>query len=121
MIGKNRIKREKSILRIRSSFGKKNNYEILLFKSGKYFYAQLNDLSENKTLFASSSLKLKSELQKNKVNTSSVKASEFVAKDFANKCLEKKITENIALNRTSYKYHGCVKAFYENFNKLIKN
>jgi ribosomal protein L18 len=107
-------KRKKAILRIRSRFGKKASYEVLILKTNRYIYAQLNNILTGKTIFASSSLEIGD--KNKKVSARSIKVSKLVGKDLANKCIKNKIESQPVFNRGSYNFHGVVKALIDEFN-----
>ena len=88
---------------------KSNNNRPLLyvFRSNKYIYAQLIDLTGKSLLgISSKSIQALNDIK------GKIKASFETGKALAEKAKEKNITE-VVFNRGSYKYHGRVKALAE--------
>ncbi len=80
---------------------------ITIFRSNYHIYAQLIDDSKNKTLVASSDLKLKNKAHNGKI--SNVEKSLEVGLDLAQRAIKKNI-KKVVFDRGGYKYHGRVKA-----------
>ncbi|MCX7957908.1 MAG: 50S ribosomal protein L18 [Deltaproteobacteria bacterium] len=101
--------RSKKIKRIRKKItGTDERPRVSVFKSNKYFYAQLiNDLSGN-VLLAASTRDREIAAEKGKVKP--LELAKKLGLVFAAKCKEKNI-ESVVLDRRGYKYHGLVKAF----------
>jgi ribosomal protein L18 len=118
MFPEKKIKRQKAIKRIRSKFGLKTKYEILVLKTNKYIYAQLIDIASKKTLFATSTIELKNELLSKKIKFKSVASGKAVGEHLAKKCLENKISDQVSFNRASYNFHGIVRAISEGFDAV---
>jgi ribosomal protein L18 len=103
-------KRAKSIKKIRAKSC--SNNEILVFKSGRHFYAQL--IQDKITIFAVSTLEFR-KLSK-KINFLNKNYLMQLGKLFANKYLDNnKISEKPFFNKTNYKYGQNLSAFYESF------
>lgn len=115
-----RIKRSKSIKRIRSCISSDRS-EMLIFLSGKYVYLQLTKDSGSATLCASSSLSLVDSISKSNFSPRSISAANLVGVDIANKILKMKSvdTSKISFNRGNYPYHGVVKAAWEGFLSVV--
>jgi len=77
---------------------------LTVFRSNKFFYAQIVDDKKGVTLVASNDSKERKSAD-NKI-TSAV----FVGKSIAEKAKAKKINE-VVFDKGAYKYHGRVKAF----------
>ncbi|BDV02622.1 MAG: 50S ribosomal protein L18 [Candidatus Hepatoplasma vulgare] len=78
---------------------------ISVFKSNKYFYVQIIDDVNGKTLASSSSKTLK-------LKDLNIETATKVGKDLVRKMKELKI-ENVVFDRSGYIYHGKIKAFCE--------
>jgi len=112
MFGDRRKKRTGAIKRIRAKFGRKVNYEALLFCSSRNVYAQIVDLRNGQTKFTVSTCK-----KGDKKNHRNIENAKNLGKVLAEKCKENKI-ENVSFNRAEKIFHGVVKAvadeFYQN-------
>ena len=104
---KNRLKRK---ARIRKKlFGTSERPRLAVFKSRTNIYIQAIDDEAGKTLFSTSSLKLK---EKNKPT----EVAEKVGQDLGKKLIQKKIQKAV-FDRGGYIYHGRVKAVAEGVRK----
>lgn len=98
-----RLRRAKRLRKHVQQLGKKR---IVVFKSSNHIYGQIIDDSGNVLVSASSLQKdLKSEYCGN------VNGSVRVATILAGEALKKGITDDLAFDRSGFKYHGRVKAF----------
>ena len=104
---KNRLKRK---ARIRKKlFGTSERPRLAVFKSRTNIYIQAIDDEAGKTLFSTSSLKLK---EKNKPT----EVAEKVGQDLGKKLIQKRIQKAV-FDRGGYIYHGRVKAVAEGVRK----
>ncbi|MCK4918223.1 MAG: 50S ribosomal protein L18 [Candidatus Pacebacteria bacterium] len=102
---KNKIKtesRKRRHKRVRSKvIGTSSRPRLCVFKSNKYIYAQIIDDNKNKTLAASSSLKMKA--------NSLLENAAKVGKEIAVKATDLKIKE-VVFDKGGYIYTGKIKA-----------
>lgn len=78
---------------------------VSVFKSNKYFYAQvINDVAGN-TVCSSSSLKI------DDTGKTGIDLAKEVGRELAKRMLAKNISSNVYLDRGSFLYHGKVRAF----------
>ncbi|MCK5285906.1 MAG: 50S ribosomal protein L18 [Candidatus Pacebacteria bacterium] len=102
---KNKIKtesRKRRHRRVRSKvIGSASKPRLCVFKSNKYIYAQIIDDEKNKTLAASSSLKMKA--------NSLLENATKVGKEIAIKATDLKIKE-VVFDKGGYIYTGKIKA-----------
>lgn len=77
---------------------------ISVFKSNKYFYAQVINDNINQTMLSAQSRNVGSDTMVNQAI--------HVGKILSEKLQEREITEGV-FDKGSYKYHGAVKAFVE--------
>lgn len=84
--------------------GSKLRPRLCVFKSAKHIYCQLIDDEKHVTLASASDLNLKQ-----KENKTKIQIAFEVGKLIAKKAKEKNI-ERVVFDRSSYKYHGRVKA-----------
>lgn len=102
--------KEKRILRAKKSrirIAKSGNIRLSIYRSNSHIYAQLIDDKNNKTLASASSLELK--VKEEKKSLATVSAASEIGKMIAEKAKSIGI-DNIAFDRSGYKYHGRVKA-----------
>jgi ribosomal protein L18 len=105
-------KKQAIIKKIRSINVPLEKDEIMIRKTGKYFYAQYNSfLNKYSPVFYLVSKKNQAGLQSLALQFSS-KYKEAIN----NKVI---VSKNFYFNRSGYKYHGLVKSFYENFKQNI--
>ena len=90
-----------------------DRYRLSVSRSTKNISAQIIDDQNNITILSSSS---KEKSIKNMGVKNKTELSEVVAKNLAQKAVEKKITK-IYFDRGIYKYHGRVKTFAETLRK----
>ncbi len=119
MFNYKRKKREKAIKRIRSKQGRYALYEFLVFKSGRYIYVQLLDLSSKKTLKTISSLGLKDELKSKKISTSGIAGAKIVGIKIAEECRKYNIKDIPSFNRANYKFHGVIAAVKDGIDSVF--
>lgn len=106
MIKRYRSLTEKRKTRTRAKIlGKSERPRLSVFRSNRYFYAQIIDDKEGKTLVAASEKEITETKGKNRTQK-----AKLVGQLLAQKALEKKI-KSLVFDRGSYKYHGRVKAF----------
>ena len=102
---KNKLKtesRKRRHRRVRSKvIGTALKPRLCVYKSNKYIYAQIIDDEKNKTLAASSSLKMK-------VNSLLENAAK-VGKEIAIKAKDLKL-KKVVFDKSGFKYHGRIKA-----------
>ncbi len=99
--------RKRRAIRVRASLtGTSPKVRVSVFRSLNHIYAQVIDDATQKTIVASSSLKI----AKNKLDKKAV--AKLVGIDLAKKVLEANI-ENICFDRGQYLYHGRVKSLAE--------
>lgn len=97
-------KRKRRHARIRATIkGTSEIPRLSVFKSNKYFYAQLIDDEKRETIISSSTLK-----DDNGKSTS--KRIESISKEFAEKIKSKKI-KSIVFDRGGFPYIGIIKTF----------
>ncbi|BDU62828.1 50S ribosomal protein L18 [Candidatus Borrelia fainii] len=100
---KRNIKRKKRI-RDRIGFGVADRPRVTVFKSNKYFYAQVIDDVAGHTLASVSTLEKDLKLNKN------IDDVKKLGKIFAKKLKDKNINKLI-FDRNGYKYHGLIANF----------
>ncbi|WP_342268764.1 50S ribosomal protein L18 [Spiroplasma endosymbiont of Aspidapion aeneum] len=99
--------RQKRHLRIRKKIvGTSSKPRLCVYKSNRFFYAQLIDDNKGETIAAAHSLKMGLK------NPSNIDAAKAVGNDILEKMKSKKIIE-IVFDRSGYIYHGKIKAFAE--------
>jgi large subunit ribosomal protein L18 len=81
---------------------------LAVFRSTRHIYAQVIDDLQQKTLVATSSLKLESKPE-DPSKSGKKGLAKLVGTDIARKCKEKGI-EKVVFDRAGYKYHGRVSA-----------
>lgn len=94
--------RKKRAIRTRNNISGSLRPRISVFRSNKYFYAQLIANKDSKVLASANSKQYEKE---NKTI-----AAEKLGADFAKEVIKKKI-KDVVFDKGSYKYHGRVKAF----------
>lgn len=101
--------RLKKIKRIRKKiFGSPERPRVSVFKSNRYFYAQLiNDVTGH--VICAASTRDKDFLAQNE-KIKPLEQAKRLGTIFAQKCKEKNV-EAVVFDRRGYKYHGLVKAF----------
>jgi len=107
---------ERKKYRIRNKlkkFAKQDRFRLTISRSNSNISAQIIDDQNNITILSSSS---KEKSIKNMGVKNKTELSEVVAKNLAQKAVEKKITK-IYFDRGIYKYHGRVKTFAETLRK----
>jgi len=87
--------------------GSKDRPRLSVFRSNKAIYAQIIDDQERKTLAAAMSKKGKGTKKSNKVEEASLVGEELAAK------AKKAGVKKVVFDRSTYKYHGRVKALAE--------
>lgn len=104
-------RRERRALRVRTALREKSSRpRVSVFRSLKQISAQIIDDSQQKTLVASSSIILKLDTKKEKLDKKAV--ARAVGLDLAKKALQANI-QLVSFDRGSYLYHGRVKALAE--------
>lgn len=99
--------------RVRSKiFGTKKRPRLSVFRSNKYLYAQLINDDEGKTILMLSEKNLPKKLDTLK----KIEKAQALGEEIAKKAKLKKIKE-IVFDRSSYKYHGRVKALADGARK----
>jgi large subunit ribosomal protein L18 len=97
------VLRNKRHKRLRKKiFGTKERPRLNIFYSNKYFYVQIIDDQNNKTLCSIHSKEINSKL----IN---IQVAINIGKNIAQKALQKGIT-SVVLDRGGYLYHGRIKA-----------
>ena len=104
----------KRTLRNRKKLKSVNNgrLRIAVYKSTKNFSAQIIDDSSQKTLVSASSIEKDLKTKKNK----KIEMSNLLGEILAKRAKEKKINK-VYFDRSSYKFHGRVKAFADALRK----
>lgn len=106
-----RIKRKK---RVRAKvFGTKKRPRLSVFRSNRFFYGQLIDDENGKTLLSLSDRGLDKKKVGKKKNTD---RAYFLGEELAKEAKRKRIS-SVVFDRSSYKYHGRVSAFAEGARK----
>ncbi len=101
--------REKKIKRIRKRIsGTAERPRLSVFKSNRYFYAQLINDMDGKVLLTASTRDKGFKSPEEKIKP--VEQAKRLGTHFASKCKEKNI-EAVVFDRRGYKYHGIVRAF----------
>ena len=93
--------------RTRAKITKSNRPRLSVFRSLIHIYAQIIDDQKGVTLVSASSKEIKKDTKKTKTEL-----AKAVGELLAKRAIESKIT-TIAFDRSSYKYHGRVKALAE--------
>lgn len=102
------IREKKRAVRIRKKIvAVSSRPRLTVFRSNKYFYAQIIDDKKGITLVAVNDTVLDKKLAAGKIAR-----AEEVGKMLADKAKEKKVTK-VVFDKGAYKYHGRVKAFAE--------
>lgn len=103
--------RKKRHFRIRKKIsGTEKRPRLNVFKSNRYFYAQIIDDTKGETLAAASSLE--KELKGECLSRCNVETAKKVGELIAKRAIEKGLT-SVVFDRGGYIYHGKVKAFAE--------
>lgn len=103
------MRKARRVARVRSRIvGTKEKPRLAVFRSNRYFYAQLIDDENGKTLVAASSMEEKRGAKKEKA----ARVGELIAR----RAKEVGITKTV-FDRRSYRYHGRVRAFAEGARK----
>lgn len=82
-------------------------YRLTVHRSNKHIYAQIIDDTASRVLVSASSVE--KEVRELMTNGGTIKAAEYIGQRLATKSKELGI-ENVAFDRSGYKYHGRVKA-----------
>ncbi len=106
MINKN-IKRARRAVKIRGKIRRVGNFHLCIHRTSQHIYAQIISPCGSKVLAQASSLD--TELRKELKNGGNVAAAQQVGKLIAERC-KKAGVEQVAFDRSGYKYHGRVKA-----------
>jgi large subunit ribosomal protein L18 len=102
-----RLKRAKAT---RIKINNSNRYKLLIHRSNKHIYAQVLDPS-SKNVVASVST-IEAEVRKQYPNGGTIEAAKYIGQLIAKKSLESQI-DQVAFDRSGFKYHGRVKALAE--------
>lgn len=100
----NRLRRAKET---RIKIEKSGKYRLVVNRTNKHIYAQIFD-NQKKEILASAST-LEKSIKTKILNGGTVEAAKVVGELIAQKSLEKNINE-VAFDRSGFKYHGRVKA-----------
>lgn len=102
------IREKKRAVRIRKKIvAVSSRPRLTVFRSNKYFYAQIIDDKKGITLVTANDT-----VWDKKLAAGKIARAEEVGKMLADKAKEKKITK-VVFDKGAYKYHGRVKAFAE--------
>ncbi|MEN9781915.1 MAG: Ribosomal protein [Pseudomonadota bacterium] len=110
-----RVKRKKALLKIRSKFGCNNKVELLVLKTSKNLYLQINDLSVGNTVMSCSTISIDG-CRKN------IAGAKKIAEFLANQYLQSSFKDiKPVFNRADYLFHGVVKQVADTFFEVINN
>ncbi|MBN2651822.1 MAG: 50S ribosomal protein L18 [Spirochaetales bacterium] len=108
----NRVLRLKRKVRIRKNLaGTAQRPRLSVFKSNKYFYAQVIDDRSGNTLASISNL-----AKDNKAIASNVEGASKLGELFGQKLVAEGI-KTVVFDRNGYRYHGVVKSFADSVRK----
>ena len=102
------VKRQKRATKTRSRIESSENNRLTVFRSNSHIYAQISNHDGSKVIASASTLdaSLKGD------NNGNIEAATKVGKLIAERAIEKGINQ-VAFDRSGYKYHGRVKALAE--------
>ena len=102
------LKRQKRATKTRSRIESSENNRLTVFRSNSHIYAQISNNDGSKVIVSASTLdaSLKGD------NNGNIEAATKVGKLIAERAIEKGINQ-VAFDRSGYKYHGRVKALAE--------
>ena len=102
------LKRQKRATKTRSRIESSENNRLTVFRSNSHIYAQISNNDGSKVIVSASTLdaSLKGD------NSGNIEAATKVGKLIAERAIEKGINQ-VAFDRSGYKYHGRVKALAE--------
>ncbi|SCZ85204.1 50S ribosomal protein L18 [Nitrosomonas mobilis] len=100
----NRLRRAKET---RIKIEKSGKYRLVVNRTNKHIYAQIFDSQKKEILVSASTLE--KSIKAKILNGCTVEAAKVVGELIAQKSLEKNINE-VAFDRSGFKYHGRVKA-----------
>lgn len=100
----NRLRRAKET---RIKIEKSGKYRLVVNRTNKHIYAQIFDSQKKEILVSASTLE--KSIKAKTLNGCTVEAAKVVGELIAQKSLEKNINE-VAFDRSGFKYHGRVKA-----------
>ena len=102
------VKRQKRATKTRSRIELSANNRLTVFRSNSHIYAQISNNDGSKVIASASTLdaSLKGD------NSGNIEAATKVGKLIAERAIEKGINQ-VAFDRSGYKYHGRVKALAE--------
>lgn len=102
------VKRQKRATKTRSRIELSKNNRLTVFRSNSHIYAQISNHDGSEVIASASTLdaSLKGD------NSGNIEAATKVGKLIAERAIEKGINQ-VAFDRSGYKYHGRVKALAE--------
>ncbi len=125
MFSNKRKKRSGAIKRIRAKFGRATKFEMLIFCSNRNVYAQIVNLTNGKTEFTVSTLKVNhadsgsEKKDKGCKNCRNVNVARELGVKVAEKCKAEGI-DNVSFNRAGKIFHGVGKAVADGFYESLK-
>ena len=99
------LKRQKRATKTRSKIGQSQKNRLTVFRSNSHMYAQIMNPQGSEIIVSAST----NESDLKQKNNSNNEAAVVVGKVIAERALKKGI-DNVAFDRSGYKYHGRVKA-----------
>ena len=115
-----RAKRSISTNKCRSKSGDKKSFEVLILKTSKNIHVQLIRLCDMKTLVGLSTNSKFFASSNNGLNSSNISSCSFAGELFASKIKGMSVKlDDMYFNRSSYKFHGRVKAFWDSFSSSM--
>ena len=109
---KDRIRKKRRIMRVRSNLKKGVLPRVSVFRSLKYIYGQVIDDQTHQTVASSSSLVVSKGKEDKKDKKDKKAIAHAVGMDLAKRAKEKGI-DQVIFDRGPYRFHGRVRAFAE--------
>ena len=103
-----KLKRQKRARKGRARISQNSSYRMTVFRSNSHIYAQVMNNNGSQVLAVASS----NEPSFKKKSSGNIESASIVGKVVAERALEKGINE-VAFDRSGYKFHGRVKALAE--------
>tara|TARA_Y100000741_G_scaffold193910_1_gene147493 strand:+ start:80 stop:448 length:369 start_codon:yes stop_codon:yes gene_type:complete len=98
----------------RARIGETSAHRLSVYRSIKHIYIQLLTGNGNKVITTISTNQ--KNMKKKKINSNSIESSKVIGKLMAD-FLKKKKIENVAFDRSGYKYHGKIKALADSMRE----
>ena len=117
MIRVNRDRKNSRLRRARKTrmrISESNAHRLSVYRSVKHIYIQLLTGNGNKVITTISTNQ--KSMKKKKINSNNIESSKLIGKLMA-EYLKKQKIENVAFDRSGYKYHGKIKALADSMRE----